>query len=111
MTDETTNQPAGNQAGGGYEELIAACDLALNWADADARWFDISTAPRDESLVMFYASRRPHPLINRADDYWAGAYWLADATHWRPLPPPPSNPPLPDPLERLGEVLRRIKGA
>ena len=91
-------------------DLIAACDAALDWADANARWFDISTAPKDGTLVMFHVPSRTNPLIGRADDYWAGAYWLADVTHWRPLPPPPSNLPLPEPLEALGAVLRRVKG-
>lgn len=91
-------------------DLIAACDSALDWADANARWFDISTAPKDVTLVMFHDPSRTIPLIGRADDYWAGAYWLADVTHWRPHPPPPSNPPLPGPLEALGAVLRRVKG-
>ena len=91
------------------KEWIAACDAALEWADANARWFDISTAPKDGTLVMFHVPSRTNPLIGRADDYWAGAYWLADVTHWRPLPPPPSNLPLPEPLEALGAVLRRVK--
>ena len=96
--------------GEGYADLIAACDEALNWADANARWFDISTAPKDGTLVMFHVPSRTNPLIGRADDYWAGAYWLADVTHWAPLPPPPSNPQLPEPLEALGAVLRKVKG-
>ena len=91
-------------------DLIAACDAALDWTDANARWFDISTAPKDGTLVMFHVPSRTNLLIGRADDYWAGAYWLADVTHWRPLPPQPSNPPLPAPLEALGAVLRRVKG-
>ena len=92
-----------------YDEWVAAQDEALNWADANARWFDISTAPKDGTLVMFHVPSRTNPLIGRADDYWAGAYWLADVTHWTHLPPPPSNPPLPEPLEALGAVLRRVK--
>ena len=103
-------------------DLIAACDEALNWADANARWFDISTAP-DEIGVEFLASieiqnsnsvwKETHVLCLDEDgidsDHHRG--WdLEDYTDWRPLPPPPSNPLLPAPLEALGAVVRRVKG-
>ena len=99
-------------------DLIAACDEALNWADANARWFDISTAPKevgDEFLAINCDDMASLNHIYRDDEgymIWAQARLLdleGCFTHWAPLPPPPSNPPLPAPLERLGEVLRRVK--
>ena len=94
--------------------LIAACDEALNWADASARWFDISTAPRDRPLLLWGDPAWGGEVVYAE---WVNGEWMQygigqrvfNSTHWRPLPPPPSNPPLPAPLERLGEVLRRIK--
>ena len=98
-------------------DLIAACDAAIDWADANARWFDISTAPRDGKGVLTY----PHYRVTSWSDELGGFSFWSDydddevlynpqPTHWRPLPPPPSNPPLPAPLEALGAVLRRLKG-
>ena len=90
-----------------YDEWIAANDEALNWADANARAFPIETAPRDEWIDVWCSeSKMWYPV------FMFPSYVIREtATHWRPLPPPPSNPPLPEPLERLGEVVRRIKGA
>ena len=100
------------------DPLITACDLALDWADANARWFDISTAPKDGKEVLTY----PHYRVTSWSDELGGFWFWSDydddvvlydpqPTHWTPLPPPPSNPPLPEPLEALGAVLRKIKGA
>jgi hypothetical protein len=87
------------------QALIAACDEALNWADANARAFPIETAPRDEWIDVWCSeSKMWYPV------FMFPSYVIRKtATHWRPLPPPPSNPPLPEALERLGEVLRRVK--
>ena len=105
------------------EQLITACDLALDWADANARWFDISTAPRKEGVSFLVTTEvRSHLRrwtethvvhLNEDGEIHPDCHqgWsLRDYSHWQPLPPPPSNPPLPAPLERLGEVLRKVKG-
>lgn len=88
-------------------DLIAACDAALDWADANARAFPIETVPGDEWIDVWCSeSKMWYPV------FMFPSYVIRKtATHWRPLPPPPSNPPLPAPLERLGEVLRKVKGA
>ena len=89
-----------------YADLIAACDEALNWADANARAFPIETAPTDKWIEVWCS-------VNKI---WFPVFvfpeWIPGSTltHWKPTPPPPSNPPLPAPLERLGEVLRKVKG-
>lgn len=104
-------------------DLIAACDAALDWADANARWFDISTAPDEEGVSFLVTTEvRSHLRswiethvvhLNEDGEIHPDCHqgWsLRDYTHWRPLPPPPSNPPLPAPLEALGAVLRKVKG-
>ena len=96
-------------------DLIAACDAVLDWADANARWFDISTAPWEEGVEFeichaIEIERITVKIIN--GEAWEGCEPcdLAHFTHWRPVPPPPSNPPLPEPIEALGAVVRKIKG-
>ena len=103
-----------------YDEWVAAQDEALNWADANARWFDISTAPLNGGSSAKFQILYEGGHFEDAWSY-AGKIWVADqdgcacqvslgdATPWRPIL---SSPPgqLPAPLERLGEVLRRIKG-
>ena len=88
--------------------LIPANDAALDWADANARAFPIETAPTEGSFQVWDSDLEQWETIAMFVD---GARWAKRITHWRPLPPPPSNPPLPEPLEALGAVLRKIKGA
>jgi len=72
-------------------------NLAAQIAAKDARiaelegqgWQPIDTAPRDGTVVMFYAPVDDYQ-ISRADDYWGKAWWLENATHWMPLPAPPA---------------------
>lgn|GEM_PF-2881694 len=105
-----------------YDEWVAADDAALDWADANARWFDISTAPKEEGVSFLVTTQ-----VKNSHRSWTETHvvhlnedgqihpechqgWnLESYSHWRPIPPPPSNPPLPAPLERLGEVLRKVK--
>ena len=121
-----------------YDEWVAANDAALDWADANARWFDISTAPRDGTLIELLVVDSDFPLDDDDENgtvtlgYWADASERSDEpawdfagwnhshdcwtagngtpTHWRPIQNPPLGQ-LPEPLERLGEVLRKVKGA
>ena len=100
--------------------LIAACDSVLDWADANARWFDISTAPLNGGSSAKFQILYEGGHFEDAWSY-AGKIWVADqdgcdcqvslgdATHWRPIQNPPPGQ-LPAPLERLGEVLRKVKG-
>lgn len=89
------------------EALITAIDAALDWADANARAFPIETAPSDG---WFLAWDLYDKTWNEMTASLVAEYEIGRFTDWTPLPPPPSNPPLPAPLEALGEVLRRVKG-
>lgn len=74
-----------------------------------SEWQDISTAPKDGTVILVYANQgRMHNGIHAARPHWSGrtgAYghdWahanyqdLGDhvsgyVTHWQPLPPPPN---------------------
>jgi hypothetical protein len=104
-------------------DLIRACDAALDWADANARWFDISTAPDEGKFsVAWEADEEGHVQIEHDCTKYNGRIvkfsgfpasmniFHPQPAKWHPPIPPPSNPPLPAPLERLGEVLQKVKG-
>jgi len=104
------------------EALIPLADAVLDHADQHCRWFDISTAPKDEGL-SFLASieiRNPSTIwrevhvvhLNEDGEIHTDCHqgWsLGDYTHWAPLPPPPSNPPLPEVFTELGQALEKLK--
>jgi len=102
--------------------LVPLADAVLDHADSHCRWFDISTAPDEEGL-SFLASieiRNPSTIwrevhvihLNEDGEIHTDCHqgWaLNDYTHWAPLPPPPSNPPLPAVFTQLGQALEKIK--
>ena len=87
--------------------LIPANDAALDWADANVRAFPIETAPDEGSFYVWNSDEEKWKSVTR---YGGTMRWPKWVTHWTQLKPPPSNPPLPAPLEALGAVLRRVKG-
>jgi hypothetical protein len=104
----------------GILELIAKAAAVLDHADAHCRAFPIATAPADGTTIMVWDGSESAPCWETA--YYSearavfindGGYELTieDLTHWRPLPPPPSNPPLPAVFTELGQALEKIKGA
>ena len=93
------------------QALIAACDAALNWADANARAFPIETVPSVGGFLAWSTVELGWIQFDGVTEFeYFKTFGNRHFTHWTPLPPPPSNPPLPAPLERLGEVVRRVKG-
>lgn len=98
--------------------LIAAADAACDYADANCRAFPIATAPADGTSIQVWDGSETTPFWDTASYFQArgvfineGGYELRveDLTHWRPLPPPPSNPPLPAVFTQLGQALEKIK--
>ena len=77
-------------------QIIARAMIAASQARALSSgegWQDIATAPRDGTLILLGRKDDPDwPLRCRRwqDTHWRG--WDAeDATHWQPLPQPPSK--------------------
>jgi len=108
------------KAGEGLKALIAAADAVCDYADSHCRAFPIATAPADGTTIMVWDGSESAPCWETA--YYSearavfindGGYELTieDLTHWRPLPPPPTNPPLPAVFVELGAALEKIKGA
>lgn len=121
------------------ENLVKLADAACDYADSHCRWFDISTAPKDGTLIQMVVANGDFPTDDNdelghitigswqeeADEsnepdwdfvgwHWAHDFWTRGnglPTHWRPLPPPPTNPPLPAVFVELGAALEKIKGA
>ena len=59
---------------------------------SDCQWRDIETAPKDGTVVMFHVPECRLPFMARSDDWHSGyAHWLKGATHWMPLPAPPTG--------------------
>ena len=87
------------------EDLIAKADAACDYADAHCRAFPIATAPRGQVIHIW------DTVMNGWDLNILGEHSEMDSdwTHWRPLPPPPSNPPLPAVFVELGAALERLK--
>jgi hypothetical protein len=75
-----------------------------------AEWQPIETAPKDGTSVIAFGNYRwpdgiapvpPNRLLEGivsevrfAHRHWqTGSCWLAEPTHWMPMPPPPTTPP------------------
>lgn len=101
--------------------LIPLADAACDYADANCRWFDISTAPKEVGTAFLasiqigngtYAWTEIHVICldeDGIDSEHHRGWDLDDYTHWAPLPPPPSTDPLPAVFVELGQALEKIK--
>ena len=89
----------------GVSPSVAATMLARAMAEK-AQWQPIETAPRDGTNIVVHAPRRGNGTKRRSRNgcvmnvahFEEGWGWLstpgdyqAQATHWMPLPPPPSE--------------------
>jgi hypothetical protein len=89
------------------EALTPLADAVCDYADANCRAFPIATAPRDEWFLAWDDIEGDWDEITRD----GLIHPMRNYTHWRPLPPPPSNPPLPAVFVELGAALEKLKGA
>lgn len=79
------------------EAALALLDSALA---SDQGWLPIETAPRDGTRVLLWSSDKdvcsePYAKLSRwHEGFWRGVgfNFSANATHWQPLPTPPSQP-------------------
>ncbi len=88
------------------ENLVKLADAACDYADSHCRAFPIATAPIKGLFLAWNAFVGDWELMTSLQ--------LAETeerhfTHWAPLPPPPSNPPLPEVFTELGAALEKIK--
>ena len=82
-------------------ELCRLARLGLRVEEAEVArltaangWRPIESAPNTSDVVLFFCREsrtRQSVHITRADDYYNGAYWRKEATHWMPLPEPPKE--------------------
>jgi len=98
----------------GLLELITIADAVCDYGDSHCRWFDISTAPKKDEPLILVRSEDGFVTIawfeKEYDDFPTGADGrFVYATHWRPLSPPPTNPPLPAVFTELGAALEKLK--
>jgi hypothetical protein len=102
----------------GLVELIPLADAVLDHADSHCRWFDISTVPRGQWVITYRTGDKRATMAQLGfGDEWISpsghttvtSHTYLPPTHWRPLPPPPSNPPLPEVFTQLGQALEKLK--
>lgn len=90
------------------ESLVKLADAACDYADQHCRAFPIATAPKEGVFLAWDNFGGEWEILAAGNE---GFYHPERFTHWGPLPPPPSNPPLPAVFTELGQALEKIKGA
>lgn len=90
------------------ESLVKLADAACDYADSHCRAFPIATAPKEGVFLAWDNFGGEWEILAAGNE---GFYHPERFTHWAPLPPPPSNPPLPAVFTDLGAALEKIKGA
>jgi hypothetical protein len=94
------------------EALVPLADAVLDHADAHCRAFPIETAPKEGPFLIWIDAEQEWvycSCLSELEHFQAfgnNAY-----KHWAPLPPPPTNPPLPAAFVELGQALEKLKDA
>ncbi len=84
--------------------LVPIADAVCDYADAICRAFPIETC-KTPTYNLIWDCEEEEWVKGRV-------YFLARPerySHWTPLPPPPSSPPLPEVFTQLGQALEKIK--
>jgi hypothetical protein len=98
--------------------LVPIADAVCDYADANCRWFNIITAPRGQWILTYRTGDKRATMAQLGfGDEWISpsghttvtSHTYLPPTHWRPLPPPPSTPPLPAVFSDLGAALEKLK--
>ena len=99
-----------------FRFLTPLADAVLDHADQHCRAFPIATAPMDGKFLAWTGETwtpvywyEPHNAWLCATEHTLAFDEDDPPTHWTPLPPPPSNPPLPAVFVELGQALEKIK--
>ncbi len=88
------------------ENLVKLADAACDYADQHCRAFPIATAPKEGVFLAWDNFGGEWEILAAGNE---GFYHPERFTHWAPLPPPPTNPPLPAVFTQLGQALEKIK--
>jgi hypothetical protein len=92
--------------------LVPLADAACNYADSHCRAFPIATAPKEGPFLVWIDAEQEWVYCSCLSELeHFQAFGNNTYKHWAPLPPPPSNPPLPAVFVDLGAALEKIKGA
>jgi hypothetical protein len=87
--------------------LVPLADAICDYADQNCRAFPIATAPKEGVFLAWDIFGGEWEILAAGNEDF---YHLERFTHWAPLPPPPTNPPLPAVFVELGQALEKIKG-
>jgi hypothetical protein len=92
--------------------LVPLADAACDYADSHCRAFPIATAPKEGPFLVWIDAEQEWVYCSCLSELeHFQAFGNNTYKHWAPLPPPPSNPPLPAVFVELGAALEKIKGA
>jgi len=92
------------------EAFIKLADAACNYADQHCRAFPIATARKKGPFLVWIDAEQEWVYCSCLSELeHFQAFGNNTYKHWAPLPPPPSNPPLPDVFTQLGQALEKIK--
>jgi hypothetical protein len=90
--------------------LVPLADAVLDHADANCRAFPIENVPDVGGFMAWSTVELGWLQFDGVTEFeYFKTFGNRHFTHWVPLPPPPSNPPLPAVFVELGQALERLK--